>query len=80
MKTSMQLPDFVVLEAKKLALERRCTFRDLVLAGLQRELREARKESVSTIVSRLRKGVQDRYWGEVGADQYVAEERSGWAK
>ena len=79
MMTSMQLPDSVVREAKKLALDKGCTFRDLVLTGLQRELREARRESVSTIVARLGEGVRDSYWKEVGADRYVAEGRKDWA-
>lgn len=78
MKTSMQLPESVVREAKKLALEKGCTFRDLVLAGLRSQLREARSESVTSVVSRLRKGVDDGYWQKIGSDGYVAEQREGW--
>ena len=37
----MLLPDSVAREAKKLALDKGCIFRDLVLTGLQREPREA---------------------------------------
>ena len=65
-------------EAKKLAVEKGCTFRDLVLAGLQRQLREARKESVTAVVSRLCDGVDDGYWRKIGSDRYVAEQRRGW--
>ena len=38
MKTTFDLPDDLVIEAKKLAAELRCPLRDLVQAGLRAEL------------------------------------------
>jgi hypothetical protein len=38
MKTTVELPDDLVIEVKKAAAERRTTIRDLVERGLRREL------------------------------------------
>ena len=38
MKTTVELPDELVIEVKKAAAERRTTMRDLVERGLRREL------------------------------------------
>jgi hypothetical protein len=39
-KTTIDLPDELLIEAKKLAVDRRTTLRELVEAGLRRELAE----------------------------------------
>lgn len=42
MKTTVELPDELLIEVKKAAAERRTTIRDLVERGLRRELAAAR--------------------------------------
>ena len=44
MKTTVELPDDLVIEVKKAAAERRTTIRDLVERGLRRELASGARE------------------------------------
>lgn len=41
MRTTIELPDDVLLQAKRLAVDQRTTLRELVIAGLQLVLNEA---------------------------------------
>jgi hypothetical protein len=43
MKTTIELPDDLFVVAKKAAVERRTTLRDLIERGLRRELTEPRR-------------------------------------
>lgn len=52
MKTTVELPDDLVIEVKKAAAERRTTIRDLVERGLRREL--AAGESPDRVRRRIR--------------------------
>ena len=47
MKTTVELPDDLVVEVKKAAAERRTTMRDLVERGLRRELASGAREGRS---------------------------------
>ena len=64
MKTTVELPDDLVIEVKKAAAERRTTIRDLVERGLRRELaaepdeqREARRIEWVTVDGGLPPGL-----------------------
>jgi predicted transcriptional regulator len=76
MKTTIELSDELVMEAKKLAIERRTTLRALVEQGLRHELGMPAEpashplERIATLDAEIWKGVK--------ADRYVAGERADW--
>ena len=49
MKTTVDLPDELLIEAKKRAAEMRCTLRDLLDAGLRAELASRRSQRYGTL-------------------------------
>lgn len=77
MKTTVELPDSLVREAKKLAVEQGRTLRALIQDGLEREVSEARDSSSRDIVRQLKDGFADPYWSGKGANNYVVEQRKG---
>lgn len=77
MKTTIDLPDELVREAKRAAIARGTTLRSLVLRGLQREIQTPSGDSVCPIRSLL--DLDADVWRGIAADRYVETLRSGWA-
>ena len=76
MKTTFDLPEELVLQAKKVALSRKTTLRSLVLRGLQRELQSPTPEFKSQIATLL--AVDTAVWANVSPDSYVQTLRENW--
>ena len=77
MRTTIDIPDELALKAKKVALERRTTLRDLVLRGLKSVLADPLKREEAEPIDRL-EGVGKEIWRDINADAYVREQRRGW--
>jgi hypothetical protein len=77
MKTTFDLPEALVFEAKKAALTRKITLRTLVERGLQRELADP-SPSASSPVQGLR-SLDASIWAQMPADAYVDDLRKDWA-
>lgn len=76
MKTTVVLPDDLVVSAKQVAARDRTNLRSLVESGLRREL-AARKESQEHPVRALM-ALDPSPWRGVDADAYVAQRREDW--
>lgn len=76
MKTTIELPDELALEAKQQALLRRTTLRALVISGLHRELNQGKGQAGHALVKIADVGKGD--WQGVDADLHVATEREAW--
>lgn len=76
MKTTIDLPDDLVLQAKTVALSRKTTLRSLVLRGLQREIQSPSPEAQSPIRALL--NLETGLWADTGADEYVENLRKDW--
>ncbi len=76
MKTTVELPDSLVREAKRIALERGQTLKDVMISALEYEVKQVKKNELLDWVHNLQKEFKDAGWKN--ADQYVAEQRSGW--
>ena len=76
MKTTIELPDLLVKEAKRIALERGETLKDVVQGALEREVRRVRRDELLIWIEGLRDRFTDTGWEN--ADAYVAEQRSNW--
>ena len=77
MKTTIELPDELVLAAKRTALERRTTLRQLVQQGLEKELRIDTSPRPAHPLQRV-VVVGQNDWSANSADDYVAEQRADW--
>lgn len=77
MKTTVDLPENLVRSAKRAAIERRTTLRQLVQQGLQRELADpSPAQGVHPLRAVAELGQQD--WSGTSADAYVESQREGW--
>lgn len=76
MKTTIDLPDDLILEAKRTALNRRTTLRALMLNGLRREIGYKEEETPHRLNALVAVGRND--WKQIHADQHVDAERAGW--
>jgi len=76
MKTTIELPDPLVKEAKRIALERGQTLKDVMISALEFEVKRVEKNELLNWVQGLQKEFKDTGWKN--ADQYVAEQRNGW--
>ena len=76
MKTTIELPDDLILEAKRTALNRRTTLRALMLNGLRREIGFEVDETPHGLNALVAVGRND--WQNISADQHVDTERVGW--
>jgi hypothetical protein len=76
MKTTIDLPDELLLRGKRVALERRVTLKYLIERGLQREIQSPSPEEVGAIS--MLKSLDSSIWGSVSADQYVQQQRADW--
>jgi hypothetical protein len=77
MKTTFDLPESLVFEAKKAALTRKVTLRTLVERGLRRELEDPSPASATSPLQSLR-ALDASIWTQVSADAYVADQRKDW--
>jgi len=77
MKTTIDLPDDLLMEAKTAAILRKTTLRQLVARGLRRELQSASEDEPSAIRSLRR--LDAGPWRGVSADHYVEDLRRNWA-
>ena len=57
MKTTVELPDELLIAAKKRAIERRTTLRELVTRGLRRELEQPRHRGRRVDLDSLRRRI-----------------------
>ena len=76
MKTTVELPDELLLLAKQAALERRTTLKALILNGLSRELKDP-----SSLYYRPLDGLRQldsSVWEGTSSDDYVTSMRKGW--
>ncbi len=76
MKTTIDLPEDLVLKAKTVALTRKTTLRGLVLRGLRREIQNPSAEPESPISALLR--LEGGLWQDLPADLYVESLRKDW--
>lgn len=76
MKTTIELPDPLVKEAKRIALERGQTLKDVMISALECEVKRVKKDELLNWVHGIQKEFKDTGWKN--ADQYVAEQRDGW--
>ncbi len=76
MKTTIELPDPLVKEAKRIALERGQTLKDVMTKALELEVRRVKKNELLNWVKDLKMEFNDTGWKN--ADRYVAEQRQGW--
>jgi hypothetical protein len=76
LKTTIELPDLLVKEAKRIALERGQTLKDVMISALESEVKQVKKNELLNWVQGLQKEFKDTGWKN--ADQYVAEQRQGW--
>ena len=76
MKTTIVLPDSLVKEAKRVALERGQSFKDVMICALEAEVKRVKKGELLNWVQGLQKEFSDAGWKS--ADLYVAEQRDGW--
>lgn len=76
MKTTIELPEDLVLKAKTVALTRRTTLRGLVMRGLRREIQNPSTDPQSPVSALL--GLDDKIWQKLTADQYVESLRKDW--
>ena len=76
MKTTVELPDELLLLAKRAALERGTTLKALIQNGLSRELKDP-----SDLYYRPLDGVRQldsSVWEGTSSDDYVTSMREGW--
>ena len=76
MKTTIELPDPLIKEAKRIALERGQTLKDVMISALESEVKRVKKDELLSWVRGTQKEFKETGWKN--ADQYVAEQRSGW--
>ncbi|MCC5844321.1 MAG: hypothetical protein JJU05_08725 [Verrucomicrobia bacterium] len=76
MKTTIELPDDLLLEAKQAALHRRTTLRALMMSGLRRELGISASHSPHALLEIASVGEKD--WQSIDADDYLNRERNAW--
>lgn len=77
MKTTFDLPESLVFEAKKAALNRKVTLRTLVERGLRREIENPSPPAASPLQS-LR-SLDASIWAQTPADRYVDDLRKDWS-
>lgn len=76
MKTTVELPDELLLLAKRAALERGTTLRMLIENGLARELKDP-SEAVYRQLDGVRQ-LDTSVWEGTSSDDYVTSMRKGW--
>ena len=76
MKTTIELPDPLVKEAKRVALERGQSLKDVMISALEAEVKRVKKGELLNWVQGVQKEFKDSGWES--ADQFVAEQRDGW--
>lgn len=76
MKTTVELPDSLLKKAKRVALERNQTLKDLMISALEREVKRVRNVELLDWVKGIRNEFKGAGWKN--ADQYVKEPRKGW--
>jgi hypothetical protein len=76
MKTIIELPDILVKEAKRIALERGQTLKDVMISALEVEIKRVKSKELMDWVQNLRKEFEDTGWKD--ADSYVAKQRNVW--
>jgi hypothetical protein len=75
MKTTIDLPQSLLKQAKHKALENNTTLKALVISGLKREL--GSPATVSDPIEQLRNAGAE-LWRGIRADRYVRELRKNW--
>lgn len=76
MKTTVELPDSLLKKAKRVALERNQTLKDVMISALEREVLQLKNGELLDWVKGVRKEFKGVGWKN--ADQYVEEQRKGW--
>jgi hypothetical protein len=76
MKTTVDLPEELVYQAKQVALSRKITLRTLVLRGLQQEILNPTPEVISPLRTLL--SLNTTLWEQTNPDFYVEELRKDW--
>jgi hypothetical protein len=77
MKITADLPDELVILAKKTAIDRKTTLRQLIEQGLQREIAPVgvtRKHPIDNLLK-----LDRSIWQGIDADQYVEDLRKDWS-
>lgn len=76
MKTTIELPDELLLQAKRAAVDRRTTLKALVLSGLRHELALSEPRVSHPILEIA--SIRGSDWQSIDANNYVEQERNGW--
>ena len=76
MKTTIELPDSLLKEAKRVALERDQTLKEVMISALEREVNRVKTKDLLDWIKGIRKAFEGAGWKN--ADQYVEEQRKGW--
>ncbi len=77
MRTTIDIADDLAARAKKAAVDRGTTLRQLVEEGLRQVLCGGRRAAPSPL--RRLKGLGKHVWDGVDPDRYVKEQREGWS-
>lgn len=75
MKTTIELPDLLLQEAKRIALEGGQTLKDVMISALESEVKRVKKGELLDWVKGIQKEFEEAGWKN--ADEYVAEQRDG---
>lgn len=76
MKTTIEVPDDLILEAKKTALNRKTTLRALMLSGLRRELAHSEPNARHALLDIASVGGRD--WQKTDALDDLEKQRNAW--
>jgi hypothetical protein len=76
MKTTVDLPESLLKQAKRKALQNNTSLRALMIAGLKKELASPMK-TVSNPIEQIRNAAKE-LWRGIKADRYVRELRKNW--
>ncbi|NCD34177.1 MAG: hypothetical protein EOL87_12290 [Spartobacteria bacterium] len=77
MRTTLDLDDELAIQAKKAAVDRRCSLKALVEEGLRRVLAD-KMESNAAVPAERFAALANTVWNNIGADRYVKDIRKGW--
>jgi hypothetical protein len=76
MKATVDLPESLLKQAKRKALQNNTSLRALMISGLKKELASAMK-AVSDPIEQIRNAAKEQ-WRGIKADRYVRELRKNW--
>lgn len=77
MKTTIELPEELLLEGKRVALERKTTLKQLIVNGLKKEIVSPSDPNSFDPLKKL-SSMDATLWTKENPDEYVKRMREGW--